>query len=1797
MKRFISICLIITLLLSLLPLSAIAEGVSEGFDEKVINLISKYDETNDYYSEIVIDTKENTIQTDDQTAQSLDEYGIDMSAVESSVPLIPAEPLLEAMGKDAELDEKTGEITVNEDGTESTLDLSESDIPENKIVNKSTENGIMTVSTDNYSVKDPVGYFSEEQLEKELSAEMILTDDEKIIISNPFQTKRLIVTSSSRLSDTRGAVETVREGKTYVLQYKSEEQASEAYEYFENQNSITSVCADRVMKASRTEPNIKTYGSDMLQSARYIKMLQDNNKTTAVKTAVIDTGVDASHSLLKTRVLTGYDVFNKKATTKDNMYHGTHVAGIIASATPSNVKILPVTVLDADGHGSELTIKAGIDYAVKQKVKVINLSLGGICTSDNCPIKQSIDAAIKAGVTVVAAAGNESTNTQNICPAKHSACVTVSACDEDGTLASFTNYGASVDVCAPGVDIYSSVPGNSYELLSGTSMAAPFASAAAALLYVYNPSLTPTTAQQLLKSYCADTLFKGNDAYTGAGIINLGIALGDKDLPADKYVYNVQNSQLNIKFFSRVSPYLCGVGAYRDDDLIPTDRSFSASSTNKNVAYFDGKYIRFKGAGECNIVISSPVTSSTIKIVAEKQEVWADYASTSFAGGNGSAKSPYQIKTAAQLAKFAVDVRKGNSFKGKYFRLMNNINLSGKKWNTAYCLNKNNNFLGIINISYSDFEGVFDGANHKIIGMDVFDIPLVSSWFDHTPVNCEWYYANTGFIGDIQNATIKNLGIENAVCNTKLPGGLLANNVYQNSRVLNCYTSGFTMGYGLFSSVNDYNIRVSDCYSSASVYDAGICGNIYSSKAKGNVVIDNVFFCGEIINSDESDQNYNFAKNITAIKGCGYTYIFNCFSTVKNEKGVGFANICDYSKIYNSYYLNTNKNGIVKKIGSAVNLKAKALSFFKTKSSYAQANWNKKFPWDFKNVWAINPKINNGFPYLKNNVPGNTAPVQSTGTWIDYAAASFAGGSGTKSSPYLVSNAAQLARISKLYRYGGGRNVYFKLTNDIDLSAHAWMPIATGSRIDTQDCEFDDVERKRCFMGNIDGAGHTISGMRVEGEGYYLGFITKMNYATVKNLNFTNAYVSAKEYFGIICGQNHYYSTILNCSVNGTVNIGSARFAAPICGLNKSTAVIKGCTVTLVQDIQTTEHKAYAFAAKNEGEIEQSSLDARADSLNGFSFCEHNTGLIKDCFVLTQNILKPDSQFEIANYENCYIADDTRYWIKGKLFDTVEALHTISDENIVADFKDFSEQRWTKSQEELPSLKLPASHSEIVLPSAKWNAAAAFAGGDGTKYNPYLIATPEQLAKLRDYSGKTFNGKYFRIIKDIDLKGKIFNNENTGLSTIANFQLDGNHKTISNLIVSNNSTLFNFSFSGLIRDLSINNLQGFATCGLITINSGTIRGCSVSGTIRGEEETGGICVINSGVIEKCSVNAKIYAADSAGAITYKNIKTISNCYAQGVMVNSLQPKLVGLSNSFDDLTAKVTNCYITMNNQVPGSDTFKGFDYVNIWNNTDTYPTLKPSPSCKINYKLNGGKAAANTEYIFTPGSNVVLKTPYRADYYFDGWYKDSAFTEKVLQVGVVEKYDVTLYAKWLKIGKPKPKAVCSEKSIKLSWKKCDKATRYSIYQYNGTTKKYVLIGDTTALNYLVTKRNAGTTYAFLVRAYYKDKNGKKIISPYTSANIVKATTLCSAPNVKATVSQRNVKLFWNKVRGAVYYNVYEYNVANKKYTLLKEKVGSVSYVMKNVNKGTHNYLVRACNATSAASNFTSNNLVRVSVK
>ena len=1807
MKRIISLWLIFLMLAGILPLSVAADGALADFDQKVMNLINDYDVPEEYYNEIVIDTKQNTIQKDDERETSLEKYHIDLGTLASDEPLIPAVPVLETMGKDAVQNETTGDITVTDESGKTTLDLSKLELDDEKAQLQSINNGVATVRVGDGTVKDSVGYFNAEQLQEEIAADMVVTDDEKIIISNPFQTKRLIVNADTFFFDTHGAQAVVRSGNTRVLQYHTEQQAREAYAYFSNKKSVQSVCPDRVMKASMREPNMKTYGKDFLQTDRYIQVLKQKNKTNAVKVAVVDTGVDATHPYLKNRVLKGYDVFSKKASTKDNHMHGTHVSGIIASATPATVKILPVTVLDAGGYGTELTVKAGIDYAIKQKVNIINLSLGGVCTAANCPIKQGIDAAVKAGICVVAAAGNESANTKYFCPAKHSACITVSACDETGALAAYTNYGASVDVCAPGSNIYSCVPGGDYQLESGTSMAAPYAAAAAALLYTANPLLKPARIEQLLKSYCADMLLKGNDAYTGAGLLNLGIALGDKDMPAD-FFGGISDALINVKLFSRVSPYLYQVSTGREDDRIPTDRSFSTTTSNKKVAYFDGKYIRFVGAGTCDIQVGSSVAMTKSTVNVQKQEVWIDYAASSFAGGNGTAKNPYQIKTAAQLAKFALDMRKGNSFKGKYLKLMNHINLTGKKWISAVCLKKDYTFLEST-AYYGYFEGVFDGGNHKIIGMDVFDIPLLSNWFDAEPVNAEWYGENGGFMGHVKGAVIRNLGIENAQCNNKTAGGLLVGDVQENSRITRCYTTGRTMGYGLFTSANNYNTHISECYSAASVYKGGIGATVYSSMQKGGVVLSNVFFCGEMIYNDETEREGCFVSNLYANKKYPYMHLYNCFSTAANENGVGFSYLSENAKIFNCYYLNTNRKGLFKNAGSAVNLKPKALAYFKAKSFYAPANWHKKYLWDFKNVWAINPKVNNGFPYLKNNVPGNSGIAEKTDTWNDYAAEKFAGGNGTKESPFLVATAAQLARISKLYRYGGGKGTYFKLTKDIDLSAHAWLPIGAGKSMNTKSQDFNDAFRRHYFSGNIDGAGHTVSGMHVQAGGDYAGFVARLYFGSIKNLKWSDAFVSANNYYGIVCGENGYYSTILNCSLAGRLGNLDARndvvYAAAIVGINKCTACIKGCAVTTapVQSISQNASGVSAFAACNEGEIEQSYLLAQADADTRYTLCQNNTGFIKNCFARCGAVLTVPYTLQAKNYENCFLADYEKYYVTEKLFSQVIVQGVIGADSMSADFAGFAAPVWNIQAEALPELILPAKHTQYVFPDEKWQAAAAFAGGNGTKLNPYQIATAQQLARLREYT-PAFNGKYFRLIRNIDLAGKVFNDEDDRMQSVAKFVLDGNHKTISNLIIANSSGLFNFSFSGLIRDVNIKNVQGIGSCALVPVNHGTISGCTVSGLLRSSSHkgdatlAGSICVSNYGVIEKCAVNATIYAAISTGAIAGENAKVIRNCRADGIMVNTYDPSVVGLNNAHQALTAKVEHCILTMNAKTPDAADLEKLDYQTVWNRAQDggYPTLKGTPHFNIRYMLNGGRTAVNTEFDFTSGSNVILKTAYKDNYCFDGWYRDKALTQKVSMVGQSDKSDVTLYAKWLKIEAPKPKWTSTTNCIKLAWNACENATHYRVYQYNTATRKYTVLADTTRRNYLIKNKAAGTEYVYLVRAYYKDKAGREIINSYSSADQVYTYTLCKTPTVQSVVNQNKVKLKWNRVKGAVSYHIFSFNPATKRYTLLATTAQD-AWLFHNVAKGAHHYLVRAVNLRGNVSPFTAKDIVQVRVR
>ncbi|MCA9216878.1 MAG: S8 family serine peptidase [Planctomycetales bacterium] len=272
--------------------------------------------------------------------------------------------------------------------------------------------------------------------------------------------------------------------------------------------------------------------------------------------AVIDTGVDLQHVDLNQNLWTsrgeiaGDGIDNDHNGYVDDVYgwnfvgnnnnpddfngHGTHVAGTIAAESNStgstgvafNATVMPVKVLADDGQGSDYSVARGIQYAVDNGADIINLSLGS--SSNSRYIRNALEYAATNDVLVVAASGNESSSIPSY-PAIHSRdlanVISVGALDRVGEIASFSNrVGASraVQVDAPGVQIYSTLPGNRYGTLSGTSMATPHVAGVAALTLSANPDLTAAQLKTLLTQQVGGAAH-GSDS-TGAVDASLVVA-------------------------------------------------------------------------------------------------------------------------------------------------------------------------------------------------------------------------------------------------------------------------------------------------------------------------------------------------------------------------------------------------------------------------------------------------------------------------------------------------------------------------------------------------------------------------------------------------------------------------------------------------------------------------------------------------------------------------------------------------------------------------------------------------------------------------------------------------------------------------------------------------------------------------------------------------------------------------------------------------------------------------------------------------------------------------------------------------------------------------------------------------------------------------------------------------------------------------------------------------------------------------------------------------------------------------
>ena len=257
------------------------------------------------------------------------------------------------------------------------------------------------------------------------------------------------------------------------------------------------------------------------------------NVADPIKVGIIDTGIDISHPDLKDNLKGGVNTINAWKSWNDDNGHGTHVAGIVAAinntigvvgAAPA-ADLYAVKVLDRNGSGYLSDVIEGLDWAIKNKMQVVNMSLG--TSADIQSFREAVQRVNAAGIVQVAAAGNSAGAV--IYPAVYPQVIAVSATDNTNTLASWSSRGPEVDLSAPGVSIYSTYKGSTYATLSGTSMASPHVAGAAALVMntpvgVYDVDSDgvwdPSEIQNKLQDQATDLGATGFDNLYGWGLLN-----------------------------------------------------------------------------------------------------------------------------------------------------------------------------------------------------------------------------------------------------------------------------------------------------------------------------------------------------------------------------------------------------------------------------------------------------------------------------------------------------------------------------------------------------------------------------------------------------------------------------------------------------------------------------------------------------------------------------------------------------------------------------------------------------------------------------------------------------------------------------------------------------------------------------------------------------------------------------------------------------------------------------------------------------------------------------------------------------------------------------------------------------------------------------------------------------------------------------------------------------------------------------------------------------------------------------
>ena len=245
--------------------------------------------------------------------------------------------------------------------------------------------------------------------------------------------------------------------------------------------------------------------------------------------AVLDSGVQSNHPDLQANLVPGWNIYNNNNLTTDVNGHGTAVAGTIAAVGNNGIgvagvayraKIMPVRISDAACNTTLSLVASGITWAADHGADIANVSYSNLYKSSTV-ISAATYLRNKGGETVVSANNNAinegSANTPSM--------ITVSATDQNDSLASFSSWGPMVDVAAPGVTVQTTLWKSGYGWGTGTSFSTPVTAGTVALIMSVNPALTPAQVENILFSTATNLGAAGYDYYFGWGRVNAAAAV------------------------------------------------------------------------------------------------------------------------------------------------------------------------------------------------------------------------------------------------------------------------------------------------------------------------------------------------------------------------------------------------------------------------------------------------------------------------------------------------------------------------------------------------------------------------------------------------------------------------------------------------------------------------------------------------------------------------------------------------------------------------------------------------------------------------------------------------------------------------------------------------------------------------------------------------------------------------------------------------------------------------------------------------------------------------------------------------------------------------------------------------------------------------------------------------------------------------------------------------------------------------------------------------------------------------